>query len=95
MEQSEAEGSKQNVTVSVAERSPVKTVADESFRLRCAPLRMTILRGILRQAQNDIFYVRFEAIGKIHSTVFGMMPAAYKLKKTNKKDVWKDNQNTP
>ena len=56
MPQSEAEGSKQNVTVSVAERSPVLTVADE----------------ILRQAQNDIFYVGFEAIRKIHSTVFGM-----------------------
>lgn len=56
MPQSEAEGSKQNVTVSVAERSPVLTVADE----------------ILRQAQNDIFYVGFEVIRKIHSTVFGM-----------------------
>ena len=55
MAQSEAEPSKQNVTVSVAERSPVLTVADEILRLRCAPLRMTILRGILRQGQNDIF----------------------------------------
>ena len=44
------------VTVSVAERSPVLTVADE----------------ILRQAQNDIFYVGFEAIRIIHSIVFGM-----------------------
>ena len=35
------------VTVSVVERSPVRTVANEILRLRYAPLRMTIKRAWL------------------------------------------------
>ncbi len=76
--------------MSVAEWSPVLTVADEILRLRCAPLRMT------RKPSVNVVTVSVAERSPVLTVADEILRLrCAPLRKTNKKDVWKDNKRHP